>query len=95
MKERLTWAQIQERYPNQWVGLIDVKRKEDNSAVESAVVMYTDKSKDELACMQIHDSTHSLYSCFTTPDSIFQLGHWASNGFDGGQKVIYFARVMT
>lgn len=25
MTKRLTWEQIQEKYPDQWVGLVDVK----------------------------------------------------------------------
>lgn len=39
IQERLTWKQMQEKYPNQWLGLVDVKYKNDDGAtVESAVV---------------------------------------------------------
>ena len=37
MAERLTWEQIQEKYPDQWVGLIDINWRNDAN-IESAVV---------------------------------------------------------
>lgn len=30
--ERLAWKQIQEKYPNQWVGLVDIEYEPDNDA---------------------------------------------------------------
>ena len=52
--ERLTWHEIQEKYPDQWVGLVDVINEEDNySTIKSAVVKYTGMSKSELTHMQI------------------------------------------
>ena len=30
--ERLTWKQIQEKFPNQWVGLVDIEYEPDNDA---------------------------------------------------------------
>lgn len=72
MEERLTWKQIQEKYPDKWVGLVDVKYvNDDGVSVESAVVKYTDKSKDELTVMAIEGQAVSRY---TTPDNVFQLG---------------------
>ncbi len=72
MEERLTWEQIQEKYPDRWVGLIDVKYvNDDGVSVESAVVKYTDKSKGELTRMALKGEVDAVY---TTPDNIFQLG---------------------
>ena len=40
MSERLTWEEIQERYPDQWVGLADVKYVDDDGIpIESAVYL--------------------------------------------------------
>ena len=71
MEERLTWEEIAEKYPDQWVGLVDVDW-EDEANVRSAIVRYTDKSCGELARMQIKD--RSLYSTYTTPDNLAPLG---------------------
>lgn len=70
MTERLTWKEIQEKYPDQWVGLVDIKQK-NASNIEFAVVKYTDKTKDGLLVMQIENK---IFSCYTTPDHVFQLG---------------------
>ena len=69
-EQRLTWKEIQQKYPDQWVGLVDITWHDDSN-IESAVVKYTDKSKEELLIMQIRDE---IFSCYTTPDNIFQLG---------------------
>lgn len=74
MNNRLTWKEIQERYPNQWVGLTDIEYEPDNdSTIKSAVVKYIDKAKDELTEMQI-DTNGKLVGRYTTPDNVFQLG---------------------
>ena len=70
MTERLTWAEIQNKYPDQWVGLTDVERN--GIDIISAIVKYTDKTKGELTLMQIEDD--SLYSCYTHPDHLAPLG---------------------
>ena len=62
----MSWDEIVKAYPDCWVGLIDVDW-EDESNVRSAVVMYTDRSADELALMQLHSD--NLYSAYTTPDN--------------------------
>lgn len=73
-EERLTWSEIQEKYPEQWVGLVDVTFELDNSAtIESAVVKYTDKTKDELALMQV-ETRGELIGVYTTPDKALQSG---------------------
>jgi len=71
MTERLTWDEIANRYPDQWVGLVDVEW-EDEANVKSAVVRYTDRSSSDLARMQIKD--RNLYSTYTTPDNLAPMG---------------------
>lgn len=70
MGERLTWKEIQEKYPDQWVGLIDIEWY-NQSTVQSAIVKYTDKTQGELLSMQLRGE---IFSCYTTPDNVFQLG---------------------
>ena len=72
--ERLTWKQIQEKFPDQWVGLVDIEYEPDNDAtIRYATVKYTNKNKDELTEMQI-DTEGKVLARYTTPDNIFQLG---------------------
>ena len=74
MSERLTWEEIEKKYPDQWVGLTEVEYEPDNDAtIKSAVVKYVDKSKDELTLIQIQTNGQIL-GRYTTPDNIFQLG---------------------
>lgn len=74
MSERLTWEEIQERYPDQWVGLEEVEYEPDNDAtIKTAIVKYTDKSKNELTRMQIQ-TNGNLLGVYTTPDHVFQMG---------------------
>ena len=67
MGERLLWKEIQKKYPDQWVGLAEISWK-DEANIESAVVKYADKTKDELLMMQINGE---IFSCYTTPDHVF------------------------
>lgn len=72
--ERLIWEQIQEKYPDQWVGLVDIEYEPDNDAtIKSAVVEYTDKSKDELTLMQIK-TNGKILARYTTPDNCLFVG---------------------
>lgn len=72
MTERMTWKQIQEKYPDQWIGLTNVEyMNNDGVSIELAVVRYTDKSKSELTRLALKGEIVSRY---TTPDNIFQLG---------------------
>lgn len=70
MSKRLTWSEIQQTYPDQWVGLSDVERK--GATVISAIVKYVGKTQGELTMMQIDDN--DLYSCYTHPDHLAPLG---------------------
>lgn len=67
---RLTWEEIQKKYPDQWVGLTDIEWIDDSN-INSAIVKYADKTKDELLIMQVKEE---IFSCYTTPDNVFQLG---------------------
>lgn len=72
MGERLTWKEIKERYPDMWLGLTDVKYKNnDDITIESAVVKYDDKTKTELIYMSIAGEVVAKY---TTPDNVLQMG---------------------
>ncbi len=72
MADRMTWEEIQKKYPDQWVGLVDVKYVDDDGiSVESAVVKYTDKTKSDLTRLALKGEIISRY---TTPDNIFQMG---------------------
>ena len=72
MAERLTWKQIQEKYPDQLVGLVDVQyRDDDGISVESAVVKYVDKTKSELTRMVLKGE---IVSRHTNPEGHLQLG---------------------
>lgn len=71
MGNKMTWSEIVMKYPDQWVGLVDVDWKNESN-VRTAVVKYTDKTSDELAMMQLDDD--NLYSVYTTPNNLGQLG---------------------
>ena len=74
MTERMTWSEIKQRYPDQWVGLTDVEHEPDNdSTIKSAVVAYTDWSKDDLILEQIQTNGR-LIARYTNPNALFQLG---------------------
>lgn len=52
--ERLTRKEMAEKYPNTWLGITNVKYVDDDGVtLESADIIYTDKSRRELMSMQI------------------------------------------
>lgn len=68
--ERLTWDEIERRFPNQWVGLTQIKyENDDNVNIESAVVAEIG-DHNTLLGHQI-DGTLEL-SLYTTPDNFMQ-----------------------
>ena len=70
--KRMTWKEIQDTYPDQWVGLIRVKYvNDDGISIESAVVKYINKPKGELTRKMLDGEIEAVY---TTPDHQFQLG---------------------
>ena len=69
---RMTWKEIQDKYPDQGVGLIKVKYvNDDGISIESAIVKYVDKPKGELTRKILDGEIEAVY---TTPDRQFQLG---------------------
>lgn len=74
MAERMTWPEIAKAYPNQWVGLTDVEYKPDNySTIQSAVVLYTDWSKDDLQ-MEQFKTDGKIIAEYTNPNRLLELG---------------------
>jgi len=73
MAVRLTRKQMSEKYPNQWIGISNVKYKNvQHKEIESADVVYTDKTASELGMMSLRGE--GVQPLFTTPDNVFQLG---------------------
>ena len=75
MNQRLTWDEIESKYPDQWVGLTDVEWQ-DAANVRSAVVSYTDKEMDKNDIFMKQASGEGVYSVYTTPDNLAPLGIW-------------------
>ena len=77
---RLTRKQMAEQFPGRWLGLTDVKYKNDDGVtLESGEVAYTDKSEGELLRMQIKDG--KIIAWYTTEDtmSIGTIGTFQCN----------------
>ena len=72
MAERLTWKQIQEKYPDQWVGIVDASFS-NAATISSGVVKYTEKdmSRDEMALRTVKGE---MYARYTTPDKYASVG---------------------
>ena len=72
MDKRMTWKEIQDTYPEQWVGLIDCEMINEIS-VKSAVVKYTeaDLSADEISLMALKGEIVGRY---TTPGHVLPAG---------------------
>lgn len=71
MEQRLTWDEIAAKYPDQWVGLVDIDW-EDEANIRSAIVRYTNMSSADLLRMQIRD--RSIHATYTTPDNLAPMG---------------------
>ena len=75
---RMTWEEIQKKYPDQWIGLVDVKyHNDDGISIESGIVKYTDMPKGELTRRML---AGEIVSRYTTPDNAFQLGMVGMHG---------------
>ena len=71
---RMTWEEIKGKYPNQWVGLVNVEYVEDDGVtIESAVVKYSDKTGDELFLTAMKNG-EALNIRHTNVNSQLQLG---------------------
>lgn len=72
MEERLTWEEIQAKYPNQWVGLAEViYRNNDGISVESAIVRYHDIPDDIIMDKMVNGEIDAI---FTSPDTNICVG---------------------
>ena len=70
---RLTRKEMAERYPNQWLGLTNVKYEDDDGVtLESADVTYTGMSSKDLLIMQI--DTGCAVKAWYTDDHAMPLG---------------------
>ena len=73
MIERLTREQMAQKYPDMWLGLSNIKyANDDGVALESADVVYTDKTEDELFEIQL-DGAEKIISWYTN-DNALPLG---------------------
>ena len=71
MGQRLTWEQIEKKYPDQWVGLTDIEW-EDGANIKSAIVSYIGMSSADLLRKQIKD--RNIHATYTTPDNLAPMG---------------------
>lgn len=79
---RMTWAEIQNEYPDQWVGLTDVKyRNDDGISVESGIVKYVGRPKGELTRKILEGEIDAVY---TTPDNVLCVLTGAHKGMKQG-----------
>lgn len=62
--ERLTWAEIVEKYPHKWVGVADAELEGGN--IRSGIVKYVDDSDTEIFERQIKFG--DVETEYTTPD---------------------------
>ena len=65
--KRMTWDEIVAKYPDQWVGLIDVEGSGVN--VRSAVVVCADKDVGKIQRQQVKN--HDIYGTYTTPYNLY------------------------
>jgi len=71
MGKRMTWEEIENTYPDKWVGLSQVEW-EDEANVKSAVVVYVGDSGTEPLKKQV--AGEDMYTIYTTPDNLCPLG---------------------
>ena len=70
MAERLTREQMAEKYPNTWLGLSNIKyQNDDGVTLESADVVYTNKTEDELFEMQL-DGIEEIIGWYTNDNGL-------------------------
>lgn len=70
-KERMSWEDIQKKYPDQWVGLTEVQWVDDDGVtVQSAVVSFIG-TKSEVTLEAIKNAMIARY---TTPDNVPFIG---------------------
>ncbi len=71
MGKRLTWDEITQKYPEQWLGLTDVEWADsDHANILSATVSYTGLSADDLIIM-MHDTNQKVIARSTPHNSMY------------------------
>lgn len=70
MAQRLTREQMADRYPNQWLGIRNIKYR--GREIESAEVVYINSSASELGMRSLKGE--DVQPLYTTPDLFFQMG---------------------
>ena len=72
MIEHLTLKQMSEKYPKRWLGLGNIKYvNDDGISIESADVVYTDKSRNDLFREQFE--TGNIEAWYTSQDGTEML----------------------
>lgn len=67
---RLTRQQMAERYPDRYLGITDIQyENNDGVTIESAEIVYTDKSEEELLTLQI-SGTEDIMCWYTTGSKV-------------------------
>ena len=76
MRERLTLKQIKEKYPHQYVGLVDIEHELNESDIKTAIVAYTDKEKtyNELTELAFKGKIMLMYTT-SDEDELFFNGY--------------------
>ncbi len=71
--EKLTWQEIKDKYPHQYVGLVDIEHGSNEASVEKAIVLYTDKDKpyEELIKMAVKNEIYLRYTTADEDDGVF------------------------
>ncbi|MBD5445462.1 MAG: hypothetical protein HDR29_07930 [Lachnospiraceae bacterium] len=70
---RLTRQQMAEKYPDQYLGITDIRyENNDGVTIESAEVIYTNKSEEELLTLQISGAEDIM--CWYTTGSKINTG---------------------
>lgn len=71
--ERLTRKEMVQKYPNQYLGIANIQYKDnDGVTLESADIIYTDKTENELFKMQLESK--GKIRCLFTNDDTYPLG---------------------
>ena len=72
MEKRMTWDQIRQTYPDQWVKLVDVEWMPDNQAtVKTAVVARIGDPTEQDLTDALEEKSCEMY---TTPDNHLSMG---------------------
>lgn len=68
--ERLTVAEMEEKYPLQWLGIVDpIYKNNDGINLESGIVRFSHAPKGRLTCLKIRGEIQELYT--TIPGEAF------------------------